>query len=445
MRDYVLTAVIVSLLPICFMRPWIGILVWYWVGLMNPHRLTWDFAFWMPFALWIGGATLMGLLLTKDRKPIAWNTPLVLIAALLMYFTFTSFFAWAPDYAWPELQKVAKIILMTFVTTMLIYGRDRIRALLLVATLSIGFYGVKGFFFVLRRGGLERVEGPDNSFISGNNFIGLAMSMVLPMLIMLAREESRPWVKRALYAAAALNFVSIIFTYSRGAFLALGVISVLLFVHFKKRGIALLLIIPALFLAPTLIPDKVFDRAELITNYHEEGSANERLQSWTVARGIAMDHPITGAGFEFEYSPNEARWLSYGDPQYARFLSHSSAAHSIYFQILGQHGIIAFVLYLFLLLSTLISLRRTKAAARQIPGMEWVVNYSIGVQIGMAGYMTAGAFLNLAYFDLAFLFYALTAILEREVRAAQTAPSVAGRFAARGLPRVTPAASTPNA
>ena len=60
MRDYVLTLLILGLLPVCVWRPWIGILVWYWFGLMNPHRLTWDFAYSMPFASWIGGATLVG-------------------------------------------------------------------------------------------------------------------------------------------------------------------------------------------------------------------------------------------------------------------------------------------------------------------------------------------------------------------------------------------------
>ncbi len=421
MRDYVLTAIIFSLVPLCFLRPWIGILVWYWFGLMNPHRLTWSFAYSMPFAMVIGGAVLLGTLVARDRKPIPWNGPLVLVVVLLVYYTFTTFFAWAPAYAWPQWEKVAKIVLTTLVATMFIYGKDRIRALLLVVVFSIGFYGVKGAFFVIRRAGLERVEGPDGSFIAGNTFLGLALSMVIPLLVMLAREEQRPWLKRLLYATAALSFVSTIFTYSRGAFLSLGAITVLLFFHLKHKVLALLILIPAIFLAPGVLPDQIFQRAELITNYEEEGSANERLQSWTVAIGIAKDNPFTGAGFEFEYAPDDTRWLSYGDPKYERFLRHSSAAHSIYFQVLGQHGILAFVLYLALLFGTLISLRRAKAAARSIPGAEWIINYATGVQIALGGYMVAGAFLSSAYFDLAYLFYALSAILNRELRTLELA------------------------
>ena len=51
MRDYVLTAFVFGMVPFCVARPWIGILMWYWLGLMSPHRLTWSFAYTMPFAM----------------------------------------------------------------------------------------------------------------------------------------------------------------------------------------------------------------------------------------------------------------------------------------------------------------------------------------------------------------------------------------------------------
>ena len=144
MRDYVLTAFVFALLPVCLVRPWLGILAWYWLGLMNPHRLTWGFAYTMPFAMLVGIATLLGAVMAKDRRPIPWNRELILMAILLAYFTVTTFFAWVPEYAWPQWEKVAKIIFMTFVATMFIYGKARIRALLLVVVASIGFYGFKG-------------------------------------------------------------------------------------------------------------------------------------------------------------------------------------------------------------------------------------------------------------------------------------------------------------
>jgi probable O-glycosylation ligase (exosortase A-associated) len=270
----------------------------------------------------------------------------------MAYYTLTTFFAWVPDEAWEQWRKVMKIVLMTFVATMFIYGKDRIYALMLTVALSIGFYGVKGFFFVLRSGGAEHVQGPEGSFITGNTFLGLALTMVLPVMVCLAREEERRWLRNLLYSAAAMTGVSTVFTYSRGAFLGLGAVLPLLFVRSKRKWLAVALLVPALFIVPALLPESVYQRAELIENYETDRSANMRLQSWTVAWNLARDNPLTGAGFNFEYGNIRDRWLAYGSEEYEWALRRAQAAHSIYFQVLGQHGFVALGLFLALLVGT---------------------------------------------------------------------------------------------
>ena len=165
----------------------------------------------------VGGATLLGAVVAKDRRPIPWNRELILMVVLLAYFTATTFFAWAPTHAWPQLEKVAKVIFMTFVATMFIYGKARIRALLLVVVASIGYYGFRGGIWPIIHGGAERVQGPEGSFIDGNTFLGLALNMVIPVMVALARDESRRWMRQLLYLTAVLSVVGWIFTYSRGA------------------------------------------------------------------------------------------------------------------------------------------------------------------------------------------------------------------------------------
>lgn len=54
MRDILVTALILGSLPFILRRPYIGILVWAWVSYMNPHRLTWVFAYDLPFAQIVG-------------------------------------------------------------------------------------------------------------------------------------------------------------------------------------------------------------------------------------------------------------------------------------------------------------------------------------------------------------------------------------------------------
>ena len=106
----------------------------------------------------------------------------------------------------------------------------------------------------------------------------------------------------ALYTMAVFTIVSTIFTYSRGAYLGLIVIIPLIWLRAEKKVIAACILIPAALLAPMVLPETVFKRADQIEGYQEDRSANQRLQSWTVAFNLAKDYPLTGAGFEFEYA-----------------------------------------------------------------------------------------------------------------------------------------------
>jgi probable O-glycosylation ligase (exosortase A-associated) len=425
MRDLLFLTVLLGILPIALMRPWIGVLAWAWVGYMNPHRLGWGFSRDFPAALLVGAAVLIGLLIARDRKAIPWNREMGILALLAAYFTFTTLFAMAPDAAWHQWDKVMKILLMTFVSTMLIYGKDRIHALLMVTALSIGFFGLKGGIFTFLTGGHHRIYGPGGSFIADNNSLGLAMIMVLPLLFFLAREESRKWLRRLLYATAAFTVVSVIFTYSRGALLGLAAIAPFLLLKTRKKALVTLFLVPAVWLVAEFAPPELYGRARSIQTYEQDMSSMQRLQAWSVAWNVAKAHPFTGGGFNLAYL-DDAAWLSYADRQYDQWGNVARAAHSIYFQVLGDHGFVALGLFLALILSTLLSLRRIKREAAHDPSTAWLANYASSVQIGLVGFMVSGAFLSLAYFDLFYSYVALTAIMSRELAARETAPEGAG-------------------
>ncbi|MCL4798004.1 MAG: putative O-glycosylation ligase, exosortase A system-associated [Burkholderiales bacterium] len=417
MRDIVLTAIIFGLLPVCVMRPWIGILAWYWLGLMNPHMFTWGFARTMPFAMMIAVATLIGTLIARDRKSIPWNRELVLVAMFMGYVTFTNFFAWEPAAAWAYWEQFGKILLMTFVATMLIYGKDRIRALMLVIGASFAFYGIKGAVFTIRGGGIHNVQGPEGVFIGGNTFLGLALNMAIPVLVALARDEQNRKLKYFLNFSAACCVISSVFTYSRGALLGLAVVLPLLLLRDPRKAWGgMIFLIAAGYLVITIAPERLWQRAETIQTYEEDGSAMARLRSWSVAWNIAKDRPITGAGFQYEYSPNRARWFSYQDERFQDLGGGTQSAHSAFFQVLGQHGFVGLGIYLFLMASALLHLTRLRRQARALPDTGWIATYADGLRIGIIAFAISGAFLNVAYFDLYYIYIAMTAILARELK-----------------------------
>ena len=425
MRDYLLTAFVAVLVPIAFVRPWIGVLGWYWIGFMNPHRLTWDFAYTLPFAAAVGLATLAGALFARDRRSIPMTPEMVLTIVLLAYFAFTTLFAWAPNQAWAQLVKVAKIIVMTLVATMFIYGRERIRWLLLVAALSIGFYGFKGGIWSILTGGAEQVLGPEKSFIEGNTFMGLALNMVIPVIVALGLEEPRRWLRRLLYLTAALCVVASVFTYSRGAWLGLLMILPLVVWQFgaKLRVLLGVVLVATLATAPLFMPDRFLTRWDTLQNYEQDCSSNQRFMSWTVHWNIAKTYPITGAGFELEWA-QDGRYLSFGDAAYAHCFrnAESSAAHNIVLQVVGQHGMVAGGLYVALLGYVLLRLWRLRAEARTDSRTRWISTYAYGLLAGYFGYVVTGMFLSSAYFDLPWLYVAVCAILGRELAESRRAP-----------------------
>ena len=153
-----LTAFVFAMLPICLAHPWIGMLMWAWLGYMNPHRLTWHFSYTMPYAIMVAVATLVGLLFTKDRKPMPWVRETYLLSALWLLFTLSTVFALYPGDAWKRWYFVSKILLFTYVPLLLLQDRKRLKWFLLVIALSIGFYGLKGGIWSIGKGGAGTVD-----------------------------------------------------------------------------------------------------------------------------------------------------------------------------------------------------------------------------------------------------------------------------------------------
>ena len=139
MRDIAVTLAVFGSLPFILRRPWLGIIVWTWLGFMNPHRLACGFSTTMPFAQIVAITTLVAMLVSREPKKMPVTTVTVVLALFLIWMTVTTFFALVPPLAWQQLEKVMKIQLMIFVAMMLINTRKRLDILVWTIVASIGF------------------------------------------------------------------------------------------------------------------------------------------------------------------------------------------------------------------------------------------------------------------------------------------------------------------
>lgn len=412
MRDVAVLLLIIGLVPVILRKPWIGIIAWFVISLLNPHKLTWGFAQELPVANVVGLATLAGLLVTKEKRAVALSPEMILLLLFAAFVTLTTIFSWNPQYAWAQWWKVLKIYLMVFVTSMLIFGQYRIKALFYTVAGCLAFFGLKGGVFSILGGGQQRVQG-HAGFMNGNTDLGLGMAMALPLIYAVAAEQPSGWRRWAGWGTFWLTVIATIFTYSRGAWLGLAAVMALLFFYSKRKLLIVSCILPLMIAAVPFIPEQVFNRADTIESFEQDHSSMMRIQAWGVAFNVAKSNPL-GAGFAIDFTPNE-RWLSYAS-FLGEWYNQTRSAHSIYFQVLGEHGFVGLALFVSMLVMTFITLGRVKASAKRAgPAAGNFAAYAGALQIGLVGYCVSGAFLNLAYFDMLYLYMILGAVMIRDL------------------------------
>jgi probable O-glycosylation ligase (exosortase A-associated) len=405
MRDILVTLLVFGSLPLILRKPFFGVLVWTWLGLMNPHKLCWGFAWGFPFALIVALTLLISLLLNQqEAKQLPWTSVSRVLAVFWVWMFITTFFAMHPELAWQQWGKVWKIMLMVFITMMLLTSKERINALVWVMMLSIGFYGVKGGIFTLTKGGGYHVMGPMGSFITGNNEIGLAMIMTIPLMRYIQLTAARQWVKIAMIVSMALTLIAILGTQSRGAFLGGGVMILYLIAKSRKRIVLMVLLVAVLPAAFNFMPESWHERMASIAHYQQDASAEGRIEAWWTSWYLALDHPIVGGGFDALGTPL-AYWLYLpgwkpGDP------THD--VHSIYFEALSEHGFVGLFLFLVLAIMALSAARSIVRQTRNEPRLYWIRDLASMIHVSLIGYAVSGAFLGLAYFDF---YYALLAVI----------------------------------
>ena len=405
MRDILVTLIVFGLLPSVFKRPYVGALMWVWISVMNPHTQGWGFATTFPFAAIIGGVTIVSMLFNKDPKnlplmPITW-----VLIAFVVWMNVTTLFAFYPQESYEQWNKVMKIMLMTFVISMLIKTKQHVQLLIWVIVISLGYYGVKGGVFTLTSGGEDLVWGPEGTFIGGNNEIALALVITIPLMHYLQMVSQNAWVRHGLTVAMLLCALAALGSYSRGALLAIAAMGILLWLksqHKLRIGLLLICAIPP---ALAFMPDKWTERMDTINTYEEDESVQGRFNAWWMAYNLAKDHPLTGGGFEvsmpelfYRYAPNP---------------EDIHAAHSIYFQALGEHGFVGVGLYLLLAFVTWRTGSWIIRNTAKLKEYQWAFNLATMIQVSLVGFAVGGTFLSLLYFDVPY--YLMTAIMVTRV------------------------------
>lgn len=391
MRDIIIFTIIFGSLPFILKRPVIGVLMFTWVSLMNPHRLTYGAAYDFPFAALVSGVTVISLLFTREPRRFPFTPVTALLIVLMGWMTLTSFFALEPGLVWMEWDRVMKTLFMILISMLALNTEKDIKMFVWVVGLSLGIYGLKGGIFTVASGGSYKVFGPEGSYIGENNALALALVTTLPIIWYLRSQAQSKWLSIALTIMTVCTVISAVGSYSRGALL--GGSGMLFFMWLKSSkkvgtGFGILFVV---FLIYAVMPEQWFARMGTIDHYQQDASSMGRINAWHFAVNVAKAH-ILGGGFNV-FSPR--MFVVYAPNPFDYHV-----AHSIYFQVLGDHGFIGLAMYVLLMIFSWRTGSRIVKFCKGKSELEWASDLAKMCQVSIVGYAIGGAFLSLAYYDL---------------------------------------------
>jgi putative inorganic carbon (hco3(-)) transporter len=426
MRDVLVVGAVLMAAMIGLVHPAVGFFTFVFLGIFSPQSHTWTFGQTVPLSLITAVCTIVGMTVSPERKKLPVQRETILLVALWGLFAISSVLAIYPDRAFNQLIYISKIFLMIVVGTILVNSEERLNTLIKIIAYSIGFYALKAGVSAIIGGGVFLVYGPELSFLYANNSIGLAMAINIPLLYYLYQIEKDRLLKTFLVAIMLFSIPAIIFTYSRGAWLGLVAAIALLFLKMKQKVLIVSFIglvgVIVMSVWPNIAPERLVTRYDTLVNYEKDVSAESRFWNWEFCRRVGMSR-LTGGGFLFESTETYATYYS---EFMERWPGKSWTCHSIWFTMLGDHGLGGLVLWILLVLSSVMSVRQLRIAGQSHPELPWLTPLAESIRTSIVVFLIVGTFLDAAYFDLFYYLVAMIVVAKGIVQTSsvpQTVPS----------------------
>ena len=446
MRDAAFGLIFAALLPAIFVSPCMGVLVWVWTALLSPNELLYGFMASVSMNRIVAVVTIIFIFFSQEKKEPYLDPLLVLLLLLAV----TAIGSWATSLVPSDdgdalFQKVLKEITLAFAITAVLTTRHRLHLLVVTVCAGFGMVGVKeGLIFLLTAGG-HKVEGLLS--IGDNNSLATALLMLTPFLFYLSRYSALRFIRLGMLAAMGLCLVTVVATYSRGGFIGLLVLGAFMVKNSRNRATTLILVAVAGALIWGLAPESWFERLSTIKEADADSSFIGRVQAWKISTLVALDHPLLGGGLHAvqrypvwqAYRPGLPLLDFIPTPPPDDF---PRAAHSSYFEILGDMGFTGLILFLSILGVAFWQCRSIQRMARRHPTLDWAADLGRAMQIALVVYMVTTALLSMAYFEFLYVLLAMISRTRRTVRQAIAAEAV--QVAAEAGPSLrAPAAPRP--
>ena len=423
LRSLWLLMVYVSFLGLGTAAPFVLALGYVWVDTFRPQEVAFVILNQLPVAMIMGASAVFGYFLLDRRSPPPLTIVTVLNVAMAAWVTATLVWAVAPDQAWDKWDWAFKTLVFAAFIPLVIRSRVQIEAFAQTYLLSLAANFIPFGAKVLLSGGgyganLGLSQG--NSGLAEGGFLSTACLMAIPLALFLARNtQLMPrWalVSLAYWGIALLALLTAIGTYQRSALVGLVAMAAFMTLRAKRKLLFISIAAIAGLVIVLTTSDRWNERVSSITEYRTEGSALTRILVWKWTLDFVATHPL-GGGFQ-SYVVNHVT-LPPDPANPGGIMQFGRAFHSVYFEVLGEHGWPGLFLFLatagFSFGSTYMLGRRT----RSVPELAWCADFAVAIQSGLIAFLVCGAFVGIAFQPMFWYFVAMSVSLRAHVWHAQ--------------------------
>jgi len=445
MRDLFMLAILPLLLYPMFKRPFIAVGMWLWTALFFPNGWVYGMASGLRYNLIFTAIAIVGYVAMKHKPKFRLDGLTLLVLFFFVWTTVSTMLTVGrPDVAWEYWNRFAKTIVLFLFVLMIVEKKLHLDFMLGCVVLSVGFYADLEALKFIASGGGHKIAGFPGHVLGDRNELSIAFCMTLPICYYLLNDYGKrsQILRYGLLGTIAMLVFAVVGTQSRGGFIALLTLGGYLFLKSERKILMGILGIALIVALGTLVSDEYIGRMDTIESATDDASFMGRVVAWKLSFILAMQNPLFGGGFKalenfavwselsrdfFSYS-----WFYTGDllpnTKFAR------AAHSIYFQVLGDQGFVGLALYVAILGTAFLKAGSVARRARKLGAPDWLRTAASMVQLSIFAFALGAAALSFAYFDLIFALVALVVVLEKRLLPAALAALPAGAGSAAALP-----------
>lgn len=244
-------------------------------------------------------------------------------------------------------------------------------------------------------------------FVGDANDFSMALNMILPFALF-GVFSARNNISKIYFIILVCLFVFVvIISESRGGFI--GLVSVFIYSWWKSHNKIILafliglLFVFALLVAPSTYWDEVKSISTENTESNQYGTGAQRIYAWKIGWNIFLDNPVIGVGqgnYPWRVWETEQKM---GVQWQERSLS-GRAAHSLYFTLLPELGIVGTILFILIIIYSIKDLKYIKKLSTipsDILSKEEGKKFyylALALEGSLIGFLTSSIFISTLYY-----------------------------------------------